>query len=193
MPKDEDLFDIALIQKGNRQGYENILNRHKIKIYNTVLNIIKNREEAEEVAQDVFVKAFQSIDTFEGNAKFSTWLHRIAYTTAISHLRSNKKRKDTVTDSTSIDVDAFGTPSIDTRQNLEKLDSKKYIKQALEQLNPEDASVISLYYLQEQSMKEIAVILDIKENATKIKLHRARKKLQEKLVTLLNVEIKELL
>jgi len=193
MQNEKDLLDIALILDGNNQGYENILNRHKVNVFNTVLRIIRNRESSEEVSQDVFVKAFQSLNKFEGKSKFSTWLYRIAYTSSISYLRSNKSRKENSSDIELSTLDELGLHSSDYPMDIEQLDNKKFINFALNKLSSEDASVISLYYLQEQPMKEIAKILYMKENAVKIKLHRARKKLHKELVHLLNLEVKELL
>jgi len=174
MDNEKDLRDIDLILKGKQRGYNNILNRYKGFIFTVILKIIHNREEAEELAQDTFVKAFKSIDTFERKATFRTWLYRIAYTTTISHIRSNKKRNE-VFSNVEIRDDRVGDRSyeeIDKDQHR-----KEYIKRAMNILQADDAAVLSFYYLREMSIKETAQVMSIEENAVKVKLYRARQRL----------------
>lgn len=85
---DKDI--IKQVQAGNVQAFSELVDRHKNMVYSLVLKMIGNVEDAEEVAQDSFVKAFKSIKQFKGQSKFSTWLYRIAYFTAINHLRKHK-------------------------------------------------------------------------------------------------------
>jgi len=152
----------------------------------------KNREDAEEIAQDCFIKAYKALGTFKQTSKFSTWLYTITYTTAMTYLR--KKRLD----STSIDNDeqvlqVANTDSSFDANTVEKKSTYKYLNKAIDMLLPDDAAIITLFYKGEQSLEEIGQTLAMEPNTVKVKLHRARHRLKEKLQFLLKDEVKELI
>lgn len=182
----DSLSDEALIHlaKKNHPGViEIIVNRHKKMVFNLAYRLLGNYHVAEEAAQDTFVKAFQSIDSFRSDSKFTTWLYRICYNTCITYKR--KKNLDfsdlTVSNENSL---------IEQSQNvtMEQKDRSLFIGKALKKLEPDDAAIVNLFYVEEMPTNEIANIVGISEGNVRIKLHRARKKLKEELIFILNDE-----
>jgi RNA polymerase sigma factor (sigma-70 family) len=189
------LTDIELIEQtlaGNQSAYADLVKRHQRFVFTLALRFTKTREDAEEVAQDCFIKAYKSLQSFSGNSKFTTWLYSIVYTTAMTFLR--KKRLDT----SSIDDESNFT-QVENRNaafenNMAENKSRSYyVNQAIEQLSPDDAMIITLFYKGEQSLEEIAVALGIEPNNVKVKLFRARQRLKEKLERNLKHEVNELI
>jgi RNA polymerase sigma factor (sigma-70 family) len=189
------LSDIELIEQtlgGNQAAYADLIKRHQRFVFTLAMRFAKSREDAEEIAQDCFIKAYRSLSSFQQQSKFSTWLYSIVYTTAMTFLR--KKRLDT----SSID-DENVYLQIENQQgsfenNLaEKQSRSYYVNQAISQLLPDDATIITLFYTGEQSLEEIAEALGMEANTVKVKLFRARQRLKEKLEKLLKHEAKELI
>ncbi|WP_158825757.1 RNA polymerase sigma factor [Mucilaginibacter lacusdianchii] len=189
------LSDIVLIEEilaGNQSAYADLVKRHQRFVFTLAMRFAKNREDAEEIAQDTFIKAYRSLSAFGQQSKFTTWLYTIVYTTAMTFLR--KKRLDT---SSINDEDTFiqlenQNGALDN--NLAENKSRSfYLNQAIEQLLPDDAMIIALFYQGEQSLEEIAVTLGIEPNNVKVKLFRARQRLKEKLERTLKHEVKELI
>jgi RNA polymerase sigma factor (sigma-70 family) len=187
---DNELIEQSLT--GNQSAYADLVKRHQRFVFTLALRFAKNREDAEEIAQDCFIKAYRSLEQFKRESKFSTWLYSIVYTTAMTALR--KKRVDT----TSIDDDATyiqieNTSSGFDMNNAENRSRSFYLNQAIEQLSADDATIITLFYKGEQSLEEIAQTLGIEANGVKVKLFRARQRLKEKLERNLKHEVKELI
>jgi RNA polymerase sigma-70 factor (ECF subfamily) len=189
------LSDIELIDQvlgGNQSAYADLVKRHQRFVFTLALRFAKNREDAEEITQDCFVKAYRSLALFQRQSKFSTWLYTIVYTTAMSTLR--KKRVDTY----SIDDEENGIQIEDMSagydvDNAEQKSRSFYLNQAIDQLLPDDAAIITLFYKGEQSLEEIGKALNIEPNTVKVKLFRARQRLKEKLEANLKHEAKELI
>ena len=189
------LTDIELIQQtlgGNQSAYADLVKRHQRFVFTLALRFSKSREDAEEIAQDCFIKAYRSLASFQQQSKFSTWLYSIVYTTAMTSLR--KKRVETSSihnEDDSLQIDGQ-TAVVDTNQ-AENNSRSFYLNQAIAQLLPDDAAVLTLFYKGEQSIEEISRALDIETNAVKVKLFRARQRLKEKLERNLKHEAKELI
>jgi RNA polymerase sigma factor (sigma-70 family) len=189
------LSDIELITKtlsGDQSAYADLIRRHQRFVFTLAMRFAKNREDAEEIAQDCFIKAYRSLETFKRESKFTTWLYSIVYTTAMSALR--KKRVDT----TSIDDEETYIQIENTSSGFDVNDAENrsrsfYLNQAITQLMPDDATIITLFYKGEQSLEEIAQTLGIEANSVKVKLFRARQRLKEKLERNLKHEVKELI
>jgi len=189
------LSDIELIQQtlgGNQSAYADLVKRHQRFVFTLALRFSKKREDAEEISQDCFVKAYRSLASFQQQSKFSTWLYSIVYTTAMTSLR--KKRIETssihdVDDSLQIE----GQIAVIDTNHAENNSRSFYLNQAIAQLLPDDAAVLTLFYKGEQSIEEISQALDIETNAVKVKLFRARQRLKEKLERNLKHEAKELI
>jgi RNA polymerase sigma factor (sigma-70 family) len=189
------LSDIALIEQtlaGNQAAYADLVKRHQRFVFSLAMRFAKRREDAEEIAQDCFIKAYRSLSSFQQQSKFSTWLYSIVYTTAMTFLR--KKRVDT----TSIDDDEAyiqiaHQPSGYDENNVENKSRSHYLNQAIDQLLPDDATIITMFYKGEQSLEEIAQAMGIEANTVKVKLFRARQRLKEKLERNLKHEVNELI
>ena len=189
------LPDIELIEQtlaGNQFAYADLVKRHQRFVFTLALRFAKGREDAEEIAQDCFVKAYRSLASFQGQSKFSTWLYSIVYTTAMTFLR--KKRVDTHSiDDEGTFVQVENHESAYDTNNAENKSRSYYLNQAIEQLLPDDATIITLFYKGEQSLEEIAQTMGIETNTVKVKLFRARQRLKEKLERNLKHEVKELI
>ena len=187
MVQKDDRFYIRKVLSGDTHAFAYLVDRHKAMVFSLALKLLKNREDAEEVAQDTFVKAYQSLGNFKGGAKFSTWLYRIVYNTSISRLRKSVPE--------TIDLDkvsfnnGFEDVSGDAYQALKEEDRKKYLDIVLSKLDPEENFLITLYYYEEKSLDEIAEISELSKNHVKVKIFRTRQKMLQLLRKSLNEEI----
>ena len=167
---------IRNVLSGDSQDFEEIVIAYQSMVFTICLNVLNNRELAEEAAQDVFIKVFKKLGSFEERSSFKTWVYRIAYRTAIDYQR--KKRLLTTT----IDNDErpmrLAAPQISSHEALERDDREKMLERAIRKLDEEDSLIISLYYYEEKSIKEVGSVLEMTESNVKIRLFRARKKLK---------------
>ncbi len=182
---------ISKVLSGDHQAYAIIVNRYQNYVFTLTLRMIKSREDAEEVAQDVFIKAYKYLADFRGASKFTTWLYTIVNNTCITFLR--KKRLDIQ----SLDNEhVFATAdNIDSgmRANIVEQKSKlAMVNDAIGLLGSDDAQIITLFYKAEQSLEEIAEILGLETNTAKVRLHRARTRLKEKMETHYTEEVKNI-
>jgi len=178
---------IEKVQLGDYQAFGELVNRHKNMVYSLVLRMVPNQEDAEEVAQDSFIKAFKAIKQFKSKSKFSTWLYKIAYFTAINHLRKHKALNSP------IHFEKIESTDDSALDQLNTEDQKQYIDKAMTYLKPIERQLIALFYLEEFSNKEIAEITGLSQSNIKVSLMRSRKKLAGILNALLNDEIELLL
>jgi RNA polymerase sigma factor (sigma-70 family) len=189
------LSDIELIEQtlvGNQAAYADLVKRHQRFVFTLALRFAKNREDAEEIAQDCFVKAYRSLSAFQRQSKFSTWLYSIVYTTAMTFLRKKRIDTDSIDDeNTYIQLEnSSSSHDVNSAENKSRL---YYLNQAITQLVPGDAIIITLFYMGEQSLDEIGKTLGIETNTVKVKLFRARQRLKGKLEHNLKHEVKELI
>jgi RNA polymerase sigma-70 factor (ECF subfamily) len=170
-----DAYYIERIQAGETEGFAVLLERYSQPVFNLVLKIVENREDAEELTQDVFLKAFRSLGSFQGESRFSTWLYRIAYNTAVSATR--KRRQEWL----SIDEVMIENVSeeyvSDELEQTGKEEQLVRLEQALAQLPPDERALVTLFYLQEKTVEEVVSITKLSASNVKTKLHRIRKKL----------------
>jgi len=185
-----DNFYIEKVRKKETTAYSFLVDKHKDMVFSIALRILRSREDAEELAQDVFVKAYQSLDTFKGDSKFSTWLYRIVYNAAISKTR--KKKIETVDLDYNL-VDNYSTDEIKEDINrLEYEEQKHIVHKVLESLNPEDSMMVSLFYFNENSTEEISDVMGLTQSNVKVKLHRLRKRLLHEVNEILHKQNKEI-
>ncbi|HEV7783679.1 MAG TPA: sigma-70 family RNA polymerase sigma factor [Chitinophagaceae bacterium] len=182
---------ISQVLNGDHQAYAVLVNRYQNYVFTLILRMIKSREDAEEVAQDVFIKAYKYLADFRGDSKFTTWLYTIVNNTSISFLR--KKKLDVYSLDNENVFEAADSMDSGLRANMVEQKSKlAMVNNAIGLLNPDDAQVITLFYKAEQSLEETAQVLGIEVNAAKVRLHRARARLKTKMETHFAHEIKEL-
>jgi RNA polymerase sigma factor (sigma-70 family) len=186
-----EAYHIERVLKGETQAYAILVEYYKDLVFTICKRITQNDEDAEECAQDTFLKAFKSLETFRQEAKFSTWLFRIAYNTAISKQRRQKHEHQSTDDRQVLNLSFDDTES--GYRSLGNAQRTHYLKLAIAALSGEEANLVSLYYYNELSIAEIQEVTGIEVNNIKVKLHRARKKLQESLQRLLKDELEEIL
>nr|WP_198999612.1 sigma-70 family RNA polymerase sigma factor [Flavobacterium sp. ASV13] len=170
-----DQHYIDKVLQGETNAFAVLVNRYKDMIFTLALKMLKNREEAEEVAQDTFIKIFNSLSKFKGDSKFSTWIYKIAYNTCLDRLKKNKKEEQ------NISIDEFSSHLIKTMDNalsaLEDKERKQTIQNCLNLLPSEENFLLTLFYFEDQNLEEIGKIMNINANNVKVKLFRSRQKL----------------
>jgi RNA polymerase sigma factor (sigma-70 family) len=177
MDHKSDILFIEQILAGKSNAFSYIVDHHKDKAYNLAFRICGNREEAEEIAQDSFLKAYRSLKEFKMKSSFATWLYRIVYNTAISHVRGKKKGILSLEDFPADATDFIGSNS--SEEEAEKQYRSSVINFALQKINDEERGLISLYYYEEMSTEEISDVTGISKSNIKVKLFRARQKMLE--------------
>ena len=186
MDHNDDTYVINCVLDGQTGLYAVLVDRYKDMVFSMVWKIVRSREEAEEVAQDTFLKAYQALPRFKHEARFSTWLFRIAYNTAISRTR---KKKVTVLAIDERMVENYSTDPI--RENTDGVDDEQRIelmKTTLKTLDKDDQMLISLFYQNDQSVEEISTITGLTGSNVKVKLHRIRKKIYARMSSSLSPE-----
>jgi RNA polymerase sigma factor (sigma-70 family) len=189
-----ELTDTEIIKKilqGEQALYGQLVQRYQQYVFTLVLRFTDNRQDAEEISQDIFIKAYRSLADVRGDSKFSTWLYTIVRTSCITFLR--KKKLDT----TSIDNERTLT-TLENRESsfnaniVEQKSRHAMVNAAIRLLSPDDAQLITLFYKGEQSLEEIGKIMSYDPNTIKVKLHRARHRLKEKLEKYFSYEVRDL-
>jgi RNA polymerase sigma-70 factor (ECF subfamily) len=181
MTNDTDLLIIDRILAGDQAAYADLVDKYKRYAYTIAWKILENKADAEEAAQDGFIKAYHNLRNFQREAKFSTWLYRIVFNTAISAKRKNRHKFQSI-ENTIIEY------SQEAQGGLEKNDKQRFVQLALSQLNDADKAALSMFYLDEFSLEEIADITGMATNTLKVRIHRARLRLAEQLRVLLKTE-----
>jgi RNA polymerase sigma-70 factor (ECF subfamily) len=189
-----ELTDTEIIKRilqGEQAIFSILVERYQQYVFTLVLRFTDNREDAEEISQDIFVKAYRSLADFRGESKFSTWLYTVVRTSCITFLR--KKRLDT----TSIDnertfLQLENKESAFKANAIEQKSRHAMVNEAIRLLSPDDSQLITLFYKGEQSLEEIGKIMGLEPNTVKVKLHRARGRLKEKMEKHFSYEVREL-
>lgn len=178
---------IESVKKGNHSDYAILIDRYKNKAFSMLTRILKNKMEAEEVLQDCFLRAFKGLNTFKGEAKFSTWFYKIVYNTAITRVSAQKRKIES--EMTSLH-ELFNLESENDYNISEQEDLSLFINEMINKLPPNYASVISMFYLEGMSCEEISKVLETTENNVKVMLHRSRSALKD--IMIKNNYIKEI-
>ncbi len=182
---------ISKVLNGDSSAYAELVNRYQNYVFTLTLRMIKSREDAEEVAQDIFIKAYRYLANFRGDAKFSTWLYTIVNTTCISFLRKKKLEVHSLDNEKIFEI----ADSVDSGMRANQVEQKSrsaMVNSAIGLLSPDDAEVITLFYKAEQSLEEVATVMGIAVNAAKVRLHRARTRLKEKMQEHFSEEVKNI-
>jgi len=171
-------------------AFEVLIDRYKDLVYTACTRITRNGEDTEEVAQDTFLKPYQHLEQFKGESKFSTWLYTIAYHTAISRIR--KKQIPTADIAEEVLENVESSATMGQLQVLQEKDRQFYVRAAIDKLEADEAALLTFHYLQELSIREIALVTELTESNVKVKLFRARKRLHVILQRMLQGEIEEM-
>lgn len=179
------------VLEGDISKFSYFIEKYKNMAFSIAFRIIRDREDAEEIVQDSFLRAFKSLGNFRQDSKFSTWFYKIVVNNSLAKLKREK------TDIPEIDINEVSDSVIESVESvyksLEQDDQQKYINYALGELSIEDAMILTLFYLNENSIEEIEEITSIARENLKMKIHRARKKMYIILERKLKSEIHNLL
>jgi len=181
-----DLFYIQRVKSGDTRAFSAIVSNYQNMVFTIVLKIVANREDAEDITQEVFVKVFKSLEQFKEESEFSTWLYRIAYNTTLSELRKRKLSFISINEN----LNAENEP-VDDEEEPDLTGMKlQYLDEALKKLPPDEIFLVTLYYFKEQSIETVSRVSDLSTANVKVKLHRIRKKLALEINRLLENEYK---
>ena len=171
---DQEIIDSVL--KGNESDYSIIVDRYKNKAFSLLKRLLKNEFEAEEVLQDCFLKAYSSLKSFKGEAKFSTWFYKIVYNTALTKLSSKKRKIESEMSSVE---EHFNLESDNNSSDIEKKDLSEFLQNTINKLPERYSAIISMFYLNEMNIEEISEIMQISISNVKVILHRSRNSLRD--------------
>jgi RNA polymerase sigma-70 factor (ECF subfamily) len=181
---------IRAVLSGNPERFSYFIAEYKHMAYSIAFRMTGNKEDAEEIVQDSFVRAYKSLNKFRKDSKFSTWFYRIVVNRALSVSSAVKQIHE-------IDLDGIRETDFERIESdymeMTGSERKKFINAALEKLPHEDGLLLTLFYLNENSIEEIADITGMKPENIKMKLSRARKKMYLVLEKMLKEDIKSLL
>src|ERR1700733_12865 len=173
---------IAAAKSGRRAPFGELCERHKKRVSCVTRRIIRNREDAEDAAQECFLNAFVHLKTFDGRSQFATWLTRIAINAALMKLRKNRKAREVPIDepnpsSEPVAQREFRYDAPDPEESCSLGERKRIVKSAISSLRPRARDVVELIHLQEHSISETAKILGISTGAVKTRMFHAKRAL----------------
>jgi RNA polymerase sigma-70 factor (ECF subfamily) len=184
MKYQDDNHYIDRVLSGDVSAYALLVAKHKNLVFSIALKILNSREDAEEVSQDTFLKAYQSLGTFERKSKFSTWLYRIVYNAAISKTR--KKKLDLVPMDNYVIHNYSDEEAGSGMDELDPEMKRIMVEKAMEKLSDADNLLITLFYKGENSVEDICAITGLTASNVKVRLHRIRKKMYDDLAAMMN-------
>lgn len=184
------LIIIKKVLTGDVNAYSLLVNTYKDLALTLAYNIVLNREDAEEIVQDAFVKAFVSLKTFKGNARFSTWFYRIVVNTSLNKRKLKKLSTITIEEHAAEEIPNDMTDAINQYNNEEQ---KRFIKAALDSLAEGERICLTMYYLNELSVDEINLLTGFSVSNIKVLLYRGRKHVYNKLQDILKDEMHHLI
>lgn len=161
---------IQRAKKGDADALNELIEKHKSIAFSIAFKYLKNKEDAEDITQNAFITVLGSIKKFRNESKFSTWLYKIIYHECLKVLKSRSPMIEYMPEFTQIEV-------TELKDETKKVDYK--IDELLSHLNPNEYTIITLFYLKEKSIKEIREITSFSKANIKVILHRARTKLKE--------------
>ncbi len=187
MEKKTDEYYIREILKGDSGSFSQLVEKYSHLAFSLSMKLLNQREDAEEAAQDAFIKAYNSLRSFQSSSTFKTWFFRIVYNTSISKLRTRKNVEVKIEDIKISDSELFSTESAVGQLKTE--DRQKYLQAGLERLEPEERALLKMYYYDDFSMDEVSSITGMTVSNVKVKIHRSRKKLLQELKVILKDEV----
>ncbi len=176
----EDLQWIKVVLQGDTEAFRHLVVRYKDFVYSLTVNLLKQKEEAEEAAQDVFLKAFRGLPRFRHDAMFSTWLYRIAYNECVTRLRKRKTKLPLAADFNEMQL--AGKTEPEEIQWQQREEQYKLLHDAIRELPETDRALVMLFYFEKLPVEEMSFVTGLSVSNVKTKLFRARKKLYDKMV-----------
>ena len=182
----EDQFYLDKILNGDPASYAFLVNKYKDMVYSIAIKILRDADDAQDLAQECFITAYQQLHKYQGRSKFSTWLYTIVYRAAVTQLRQNKLDTTFIGDN----VNEVSDSALNQFDQLQSKQVGKQVRIAIDKLPQTEALLVTLYYINDLPIKEIQEITGFSKPNIKIKLFRARKKLEHELAFLLDDKMK---
>ena len=184
---DSDLAIVRRVQEGDVAAFDQLVLKYRGRVYGVVYNMTSNREDASDLTQDAFIKSFQSINRFQGQSSFFTWLYRIAVNSTLTHLRKNRLRtffsfeKINQDDKVSAEVIAALTDNTGADQETFARELQEKLNEAMQKLSIRHRTVITLFEIDGLGHQEIAEIMNCSVGTVRSRLHYAKQLLQSEL------------
>src|SRR5882672_7483624 len=182
LDKDSDATLVTAIKRGDTIAFEKLVVRYKLRMFAVAKRITKNREDAEDVVQESFHKAFRHLSNFQEKSRFSTWMTRIAMNEAFMLLRRRRGILETMPDGPDDDVESFSAKFVDQRPSPEEScclrERKEILTEAINRLGPKIRKTVLLRDIEERSIEETAQILGASVGVVKSRLFQGRRKLR---------------
>lgn len=172
--ENDETHIIHRILEGETSLYEHLLDKYSQQTFLLILRIVENQEDAEELTQDTFLKAFKHLSSFKATSSFSTWIYRIAYNTAVSAVRKRKQAVVLMDEQVLANV---SDEQVDNTLDDESEEQIEKLQRSIKRLDADERALLTLFYEEEKPVSEVADILSMTESNVKVKLHRIRKKL----------------
>ena len=176
----DEKLQIQKVLKGDNSAFGYFVDKYQDMAMTVAYRVCGNVQDAEDIVQDSFVKAYHNLHTFKSGSKFSTWFYSVVYNTAVTQIRSSLNNIQFV-DYEHMDVSDMYT-DFDTMSQIEEEEKRKMINMALEKMPRDEALILTLFYLEDNSIKDIVKITGLTESNIKVKMHRARKRMHQILV-----------
>lgn len=180
----EGLGDVALVEACLRQdpaAWERIVARHKRRVFNIAFKFTARHDQAEDLSQEIFLRVFRSLDRFNQDANFATWLSSVARNYCIDHYRSRRREREVISPDTAV-LDFAADPKINPQQELEEGDRRSMLRDGLERLPPKLREAVILRDLRELTYQEMAAALRLPEGTVKSRINRGREELRRTLL-----------
>jgi len=184
---DSDLAIVRRVQNGDVAAFDQLVLKYRGRVYSVVYNLTSNREDAADLTQDAFIKSFQSINRFQGQSSFFTWLYRIAVNSTLTHLRKNRLRtffsfeKINEDDKVSAEVIAAMTDATGADRETFARELQEKLNEAMQKLSIKHRTVITLFEIDGLGHQEIAEIMNCSVGTVRSRLHYAKQLLQSEL------------
>lgn len=179
---------IAKSQEGNEEAYNVLVEKYKTKVFNMAYSMTLNREVADDIAQEVFIKAYYALPKFKGRAAFSTWLHQITVNHTRDYLRKSSRMRHVSFEETKGEHSVYESEEEKKEQEEELARRKKIVHEAIATLPPKYRIILSMRDIQGLSYEEISRVLNISPGTVDSRLYRARKMLKKKIAPFLKKE-----
>ncbi|MEO7600305.1 MAG: sigma-70 family RNA polymerase sigma factor [Opitutus sp.] len=184
---DSDVSIVQRVQSGDVAAFDQLVLKYRSRVYGVVYHLTSSREDAADLTQDAFIKAFQSINRFQGQSSFFTWLYRIAVNSTLTHLRKNRLRtffsfeKISEDDAVSSEIIAALTDATGADRETFARELQEKLNEAMHKLSIKHRTVITLFEIDGLSHQEIAEVMDCSVGTVRSRLHYAKQLLQSEL------------
>jgi len=183
MPADRERQLICDVQEGSHEAFRELVELHMRRVYDLAYGFVNDHDDAEDIAQEVFVKVYHSIKDFRQESGFSTWVYRIAANTSLDRVKQRKRAVARI-----VPMDESSLVAVAVDQGMDQIDTSAHIERALHELPTLQRAVVILRHMEGFSTKQVSGILKCSEGTVKTHLHRGLKKMRKMLSNLSEVQ-----